>query len=93
MNGIEDQTPGCRGKTSNMFLEELTELVQMYLSKAEDRRNVVALLGATFVQTMKAEGVEVDDTLELVLDELDFQDKPPKNLPAKKPVLRLVQNN
>ncbi len=93
MNGIEDQTPGCKGKTSRMFMEELTELVQMYLCKAEDRHNVVALLGAAFVQTMKAEGVEVDTTLELVLDELDFQDNPPNNLPAKKPVLRLVQDN
>jgi len=92
MSGTEDQTHGSNPRTSNMFLEELNELVKMYLSKVEDRHRVIALMGTAFVQTMIAEGVDVDTTLEVVLDELDFQTNV-NNPPAEKPLLRLVQNN
>ena len=92
MNGIDGQEHGSNErKTSNMFREELTELVNLYLAKLDDPNRVIAMLGTEFVNSMLDQGVDVSDTLDLVLDELDFRTKPEKLKPSK-PILRLVKN-
>lgn len=91
MSGIEDLEPGSRmKKASSMFAEELAELVQLYINKSEDRHRIIAILGTEFLDSMQEEGVPIESTLELILDEMDHRTR--EKTKPKEPFLRLIKN-
>ena len=90
MSGTDQPEHGFNKRgTSCMFEEELTELVQFYLSKVEDPDRVIAILGNEFVSALENKGVDLEDTLDLILDELRFRKEKSNN---NKPVLRLIKD-
>lgn len=91
MSGTDQPEHGFNERgTSFMFEEELTELVRFYLSKVDDPDRVIAVLGNEFVSALESKGVSLEDTLDLILDELRFRKEELSN--NNKPVLKLIKD-
>lgn len=71
MNGIDQPEHGCRQKMKiNLFVEELSSLVEMELTKADDTVEIISAVGKLFLDLIKQQGVDADEAMAVLNEHL-----------------------